>query len=327
MRRKKILKMWRMILPNTEVFASTGPNVYLPCPLAPWTHEKAGTDNHVSFSVKSTTGRSVCACWACEFKGTLLGLAYRLHELSGCHQNVIDFVRNNDEGGIDDIIEELEEETFMANPKPKDESQLEEFCDSEKIRILFTEEEIEKWDLLYDPVKDAIVFPVRGFDGLLYGATGRPFGGKYYNYWRFHKSKFMFGEHLHNSGRVAIVEGPRDCIALSHVIPAVALGGWKCSVHQLNKIKELYDEVVLFLDNDKAGEKGTKFLIQSLIDVVPLSVAYYGSRPEKDPAEISGDLAKVPIVRVTKCTQNLTDLAMTTDQSETFTSGPTLVSS
>lgn len=304
MRATKILQMWRMMFPNTDIDSSRGSNIYLPCPLAEWSPDhKSKKDFHPSFSVRNTVNRSLCACWACGFKGTLRGLIFALAEYSGEDQTeLLEFVKNSDDCDFRDIIDEFEEEPPDTMVKPKDENILDQFTDDPILRTVFTEKEIAEWGILYDPEKNGAVLPVRGFDGLLYGATGRPFGkGKYYNYWRFHKSKFLFGEHKFPSGKIALVEGPRDVITLSRYMPAVALMGWKASKHQLAKIKELYDEIVLFLDNDKSGRRGTLALIQELHGTVPLHVAYYGSRTEKDPNEIDRDLPNVPLVKVSRC--------------------------
>jgi DNA primase len=98
------------------------------------------------------------------------------------------------------------------------------------------------------------------------------------------KSQTLFGYHVVSASEVVhLVESPLDAIRLTGLgYPAVALAGSKASEAQ-KKLLSGFDRVVLFLDNDDAGQTSLTALFRAL----PMSVAVvYNTDEYKDPGEM-----------------------------------------
>jgi DNA primase len=147
----------------------------------------------------------------------------------------------------------------------------------------FTYDALEHLECGYDILTRRITFPVRDLKGRLVGMTGRSILDnprmKWKIYWKFAKSAHLY--HAHQCIRNApllIVEGPLD------VARAVQYG-WNnvvatLSAHpsqkQIDVIRSLRPKYVISaLDNDYAGEIGTRVLLDNLLDEVPIFYANY----------------------------------------------------
>ena len=125
----------------------------------------------------------------------------------------------------------------------------------------------------YDRFRDRIMFPLWSPQGQVAGFTGRIFlpdnpeqAATYAKYMNspenqfFHKSRVLYGYHLARkalmtSKKVVLVEGQFDVI-LSHqsgIEHCVGISGTALSNDQIQLIQRFADEVILVLDNDKAG--------------------------------------------------------------------------
>lgn len=265
-------------------------NIYIPCPLAPWNHSK-GHDHSRGFSIKvDPFGRSPCYCWntECGFKGNLLQLILAYERVSNDKQKGAIKTYNQcstiDLGDIETLLEDDEEECAAVDPKI-----LEQYAPFRTPWRGLTASTLEKWDVRFDETRNRILFPVYTRDRVLVGAVGRTVGShkiKYLNYWGFKKSKVLFGEGIDDHKHVVILEGQVDALtvwqAFGGAMSSVAIMGSKPSQNQLFRIKTYYESAVIFLDNDSAGLKGLNFLIEGLVDHIPISYVwkpYHGNDP------------------------------------------------
>lgn len=114
----------------------------------------------------------------------------------------------------------------------------------------------------YDRWKERVTFPVRNRRGELFGIVGRTVKDaypKYEFYDNFLKSHVLYGmQQFTPRYPVVVCEGhlTRLWIQQCSVPNAVALQGCECSEIQANWLAEDATEIIMFLDNDKAGRQG-----------------------------------------------------------------------
>ena len=141
------------------------------------------------------------------------------------------------------------------------------------------------------------MFPVRNFKGELVGGVGRAVFDskiKYFNYYHFDKSLYLFGEHMTLRNRpVVLVEGQIDAILLWQYFrdkgvnaDVVALAGSNPSRAQLQKIVTNWETVILFLDNDFVGWEGSRKIARAIQHKVLLKVMSYPTTDKGDPADL-----------------------------------------
>jgi DNA primase len=116
-----------------------------------------------------------------------------------------------------------------------------------------------------------IVIPIHNEDGILVAYAGRSLGQgepKYRFPVRFRKSLVLFNLHraVHHGKRVVVVEGFFDCFKVHQAgLPCVvALMGCSLSRRQADLLPQLFSEVVLLLDGDKAGRTASATLAARL---------------------------------------------------------------
>jgi DNA primase len=121
----------------------------------------------------------------------------------------------------------------------------------------------------YDRFRERIMFPIRDRRGRTLGFGGRAMrsdqGAKYVNTAEtdfFHKSQMLYGidlakEAIAKSGRVVVVEGYTDVLALrqAEIGEAVGVMGTAITEEQVAALSGMVDEVVLALDADSAGQE------------------------------------------------------------------------
>lgn len=170
----------------------------------------------------------------------------------------------------------------------------------------FTEESAVDWELGHDVMRNAITIPVRSMQGELRGVIKRFLDKDVKIRYRYpkgmKKSRQLFGSWMVRGETVFIVEGSLDAIAChQNGVEAVSILGSKVSDFQVEELKRLgCPNIVLFLDNDKAGLEGTDYSYEKLWPhvgdwILKLSVVtnrYYNGC--KDPGEMSQlDLKRV----------------------------------
>ena len=119
--------------------------------------------------------------------------------------------------------------------------------------------------------RQRLIFPIKNEDGQVVGFVGRtitdqPNQPKYLNSREniaFSKNKCLYNfdqvkKHFRAINQIYLVEGLLDSIRLiNHQYPAIATMGTNLSQYQINLLKEQYEEVIIFPDNDQAGKIST----------------------------------------------------------------------
>lgn len=129
---------------------------------------------------------------------------------------------------------------------------------------------VYKWGIKYDPVLDAVTIPVY-WDGQIIGSITRHTKKeypKYQNSSNLPRSEILFGLPFINDNKenIILVEGCLDTLwGWQCGFPTVGLLGTFLSDKQIGILKERrIGEVILALDNDEAGYKGTVEAINRL---------------------------------------------------------------
>lgn len=249
-------------------------------------------------------GASLVHCLSCDYSSLFVTALIDLEEKSG--KDLSDLIARAKEAerlDPDALIASVERSEKEDEKKEKihDESVLDEYnpgCHKNVMDRGFTRSTLAKWDSRWDSKFKRVVFPVRNVDKALVGAVGRTVVNsklKYFNYFNFNKSRYLFGEHLiKGDGRpVIVVEGLLDTILLWQYfsekelkVDVVGLLGSDASRRQLRKIVRHWDDVVLFLDNDPPGWAGQRTIMDGIQRKVLLRVMSYPKMVGGDPAEL-----------------------------------------
>lgn len=131
---------------------------------------------------------------------------------------------------------------------------------------------LTKWEFGYDPISDRITMPVRDERGKLVGFKARAYDDrqpKYlvlgdkpnkperYGFPCYFPSRVCFGAHMiPDNCELVVCEGELNAIAVTEKTgrPAVAINGSHFSDRHARIIRNFAKRVILFLDEDKAGE-------------------------------------------------------------------------
>lgn len=274
-------------------------NIQCSCFLAPWSSKhKSEIDRRASMGISITDGVSLVHCFACEHAGSLSYSISLLSRFSGIdYSALIRKIRKYEEE--DPLIGLNSIPGYDSYPSDK----REEIVLPENLYVPFMNkthkyilnrgielDSIREWEGGYDSEKKRVTFPVRNIDGYFVGAVGRTVNNhemKYFNYFKFDKSLFVFGEHKVKASNLIVVEGLLDTISvwqsikkegLENFVSVVGLLGSEPSKAQANKIRSLSSDVFLFLDNDIAGRTGQRKLAKLLQKRVTLRSITYPDR-------------------------------------------------
>lgn len=148
----------------------------------------------------------------------------------------------------------------------------------------FSAKILEQYQVGYDEISDRITIPIRDQGGRLVGFKGRAWREntipKYmilgdnrnqnrYGFQPYQKSRYVFGLNRFIKRCLAgaiIVEGELNVIAMDQhgYDNCIGIAGSEFSEKQCDIIKSNCKYVTVFLDNDKAGNKGTKKVVEML---------------------------------------------------------------
>jgi DNA primase len=152
---------------------------------------------------------------------------------------------------------------------------------------------LNRWQIGYDKISDRITIPIRDNNGVLVGFKGRTWRdntvpkymilGEYgnqkrYGFQPYKKSHYVFGLDKYIESEVSwgtiLVEGELNAIAMNEYgYLAVGIAGSEFSQIQADLIKKYSNNTPLvYLDNDKAGNKGTKKVIEMLSPYMSLKI-------------------------------------------------------
>lgn len=147
----------------------------------------------------------------------------------------------------------------------------------------------------YDHNTQRQVFPVFNQQGKLLGATGRTTikeDPKWFHYWNFDKSRQLYRIRTAKRTPLVLVEGVLDCLWLEqNGYHSAAILSAFLSDSQAKEVKEHSETVILALDRDEAGEKGTLRAVELL---KRSCILYYASLPvfAKDVCDLSKEQLK-----------------------------------
>jgi DNA primase len=205
-------------------------------------------------------------------------------------------------GGLEQMVKGIQNPVVIDEPErvPPDESWLNIFNINWEIGSTrtspifeymiderkFDRQILKEWEIGYDDQSKRITIPIRDHKGNLIGFKGRLWdsndigpkymilGGDKYGFQPYHKSHYVFGMHkVCNLNTVVIVEGELNAIAMDqHGYEAIGIAGSEFSGIQCGLITPRFKEAILFLDNDKAGEKGTKKVVEMLSPYMHIKV-------------------------------------------------------
>lgn len=155
---------------------------------------------------------------------------------------------------------------------------------------------VDLFRLGYDPFTDRMTIPLRNMHGAVLGVSFRRLDGgtpKYLNPKGYPIGRHLYGAWLVPEGTrtVAVVEGQIDAIRCwSYGIPAVAAMGARLTPDQIKVLQMLgVHKIVLMMDNDNAGKKGTVAIYDAMRGTgIRVVCGWY--RPYwtvKDPDELS----------------------------------------
>lgn len=151
-------------------------------------------------------------------------------------------------------------------------------------------------------MKGRVCVPIHDDQGNLVAYAGRAIDdraakeeGKYKLPSNFHKSLVLFNYHrISDFNTIILVEGFFDCFKVhqSGFKAVCALMGTSMSDFQEKLILERFKSVVLMFDNDPAGKKCTKDVLNRLYDKIFVRVAQLGDKTQPD--ELSeGELKEI----------------------------------
>lgn len=299
MERNSIHELIRFVNGQAAVIQDYEKWVTTNCPLARFTHEKK-SDKRPSLGIKIESPASYYYCHSCGYRGTLSGLLKELYEYTG-------------EDRFKDYFSEVEEEEIIGaelpdwskarnkiieeDPVPIDPSIIELFDPASGHSYLrkrgIKDKCADSMGMLFDPDQDRILFPLYDLKNNLYGFTGRSVDEneklRVKDYFGLPKSHFLLGaEHIQKDDEfVIVVEGLFDYARLfCFDLPVCAVMKSTLSKYQAEVLLQLGKPVILMFDNDAAGRKGKKSVLQYLYKHLPVSGVSY---PEgvKDPAVLS----------------------------------------
>jgi DNA primase len=313
-----------------------GDNLNIPCLLAPWRMgHSSGSDHSGSMGIRiNKDGESSVHCFSCKFGGTLTYLIMKYAQLSK-RKDLVDLISEVEEIEAGDPVQLVLGIGNYGDTDTKALSKDVVLCEG-ILRMLFEEKRsmkylenrgiredtLDYWGCLYDKNFQRVVFPVRissphkfGCDRLqtLVGAIGRSIGGvskaKYFNYFKFSKMRYFFGENLATPNTQAIVvEGVLDTVAVWQALKdagkleeysVLGLMGSEASAIQQKRLCEEYSSVVSFFDNDPPGWTGQRRLIKDIQERTLLRGVKYpvmSGMQGGDPAKLVQD--KVDVVRI-----------------------------
>jgi DNA primase len=156
----------------------------------------------------------------------------------------------------------------------------------------FNPDILNKWEIGYDQYTDRITIPIRDENGRLVGFKGRqyrdnpayprylilgdtPYKSVHYGFDRYRKSEYVFGLNRlldqpddfegHNMYSAVVVEGELNVIAMDQCgWKALGVAGSEFSETQAELIIKYCSEIIVYFDNDQAGQKGTQKIVEML---------------------------------------------------------------
>lgn len=272
---------------GVDKFEVSARNVMVGCLFAPYTDKhKHNYDKNPSLGILCKEGqKNLIHCFTCGVKFRALEQMFKA--LATLDNDFQQYVKKSQEYDGEDVAAQLEMLAAHRNKKVLREAMRKKGMGEGKYKESFTPayhpylerrgitvETAKVWETGFDKKYRRVTFPVRDSRGVLQGAVGRALHNmaepRYWDYWNFSKSLFLFGEHLVKPDTtLVVVEGIFDTVRAWQELDkekysVVAVMGDHPSPAQLEKIVDLSERVTLALDNDKPGRAFTKKLGEQL---------------------------------------------------------------
>jgi len=291
-------------------------NISIPCPLAPYTPlHKGNWDSRPSMGIKVTESSVLVHCFTCGFRSGQLSYLYsRLAHADSRWQTAFEAVKEMETKYLANGLMSLKKQGFyqkkVQKDQPLDESLFQPYARKFAPYLQrrgITLETGKRWDVGVDQDKHRAIIPVRDIKGQLWGAVGRSYNGampKYLNYWEMKKGTQLMGAQLIKEAKTTvIVEGTLDAMLADQAIRSngldseynvVSILGASLSETQAHKLVGCSNSVIVALDADQAGERGTKRAKDLLGNRLLTRFASIGAIGKKD----FGDCSEQEIVSV-----------------------------
>lgn len=248
----------------------SGQEIRAKCPL----HD----DTNPSWSININTG-----LWTCFSRcggGNFLSLVMRVLGCSWIEAH--EWIENNGRGtSIESLMSQLEGELSLTQRlevhqqqgfiwRNRYEQSSNRYMPQWFLDRGLTWETIMHFGIHYDAMMDAVVFPVYQL-GVLVGTITRNWHQdlpKYVNSPDLPRAELVYGEISPTASSIILVEGVIDALWLwQNGYNAVSLLGWALTDGQIDILRSYrFGEVILALDNDIAGMKGTHEAVKKLTE-------------------------------------------------------------
>lgn len=278
---------------NLQVVSETSTELVLYCPF----HHNVDTP---SFSINKKTGLWQCFNPSCGKSGRFASLT---RELKGEDYNVVDESTYEDVLELwkpDAIVEITLDNVIIDYDKPEQVAKIQYLIDRG-----FTLETLRYFDVGYSEKRKRVVIPVRNSRYKVIGIIGRATSGdaiiRYLYSKGFERKSALFNiQNAMHFPTVIITEGSLDCIRVHQAgYPnVVATLGSKLSPEQSALLNKYFDEIIIFADNDAAGQG----LAAAILDGCPRKSIRVVEYPEglKDPGEMTDK-------QISNCVDNAID--------------------
>ena len=274
---------------GVEIVGASGDEIQCYCPVHRLTVGREQSDPR--FYMNAESGAALC--FTCGWRGNLTRLVDDLE--ADIDLEAFEFatlVRRADHltPATKDESEEVEaadpyvsEYAFNKNPYPPP---------AELCARHLTMSEAVRLNIRWDESQKLWLIPVYGFDGKLLGWQEK--GHRHFLNVppRMRKSRSLFGLQQATGKRVFVVESPLDAARfLRYGYAAVATYGASVSSGQLHRIANVFSQIVLAFDNDRAGWDVTATVADQLRTVYGRPASYYRYPPDsrgEDPGSLTG---------------------------------------
>lgn len=230
-------------------------------------------------------------CFSCGYGGSLLQLVQDVLDLQ--HWEAIRWLVENNLWETE-ASESWYPEDEIEREQHVGESMLALFDPVPKKHLQFrnlTREAVEVYGILWDGRLSSWILPIRTPDGKLLGYQRKRNKDVENVPPSMKKSHSVFGLDLWDDGPLTILESPLDCprLWLAGIDGGVATFGADVSRRQMRMILSVTDDIVLALDDDKAGHISTQKLRANYGKARPLKVLNYDRSEGKDIGEMETD--------------------------------------
>jgi len=254
-------------------------------------------DTNPSWSINADTGAH--HCFSCGYKGNLLTLISDLLEY-GDLEKAKSWLRSNTDVNWELVSKQLNEakKTYIHLPKlvPMSEARLAVFKEvpawAAKDRGLSVEA-CNTYGVSWRESDSTWILPIRSLDDRLLGWQEKGhLSRKFFNRPPgVPKSKTLFGMNCWDKDQMIVIESPLDAVKLKSVgIPGgVATFGAVVSEDQIEIMRKA-ENLIIAMDNDEAGNKANKFLLDSFRKLgIECWFFNYGDLDKKDIGDLTPD--------------------------------------